>query len=104
VVDENLIEDEELLEEVEEAGTGRGGKGARRVARRTKVCAYCAEGKRNVDYKQADALRRYLTDRGKIRPRRQTGMCARHQRRLAIAVKRARHLALLPFTAEHTRG
>jgi small subunit ribosomal protein S18 len=49
-------------------------------------------------------LRRFLTDRGKIRPRRQTGTCARHQRRLAVAVKRARHLALLPFTAEHMRG
>jgi small subunit ribosomal protein S18 len=50
-----------------------------------------------IDYKQPDMLRRYVTERGKIRPRRQTGMCARHQRRLAMAVKRARHLAFLPF-------
>jgi small subunit ribosomal protein S18 len=55
-------------------------------------------------YKDVELLRRYLTERGKIRPRRQTGLCARDQRRLATAVKRARHLALLPFTAEHLRG
>jgi small subunit ribosomal protein S18 len=55
-------------------------------------------------YKDPDLLRRYLTDRGKIRPRRQTGLSAKEQRRLAVAVKRARHLALLPFTAEHSRG
>jgi len=48
-------------------------------------------------------LRRYLTDRGKIKPRRQTGTCAKHQRRLAVALKRARYLALLPFAAEHVR-
>jgi len=56
-----------------------------------------------IDYKQPELLIRYLTDQGKIRPRRQTGTCARHQRRLAVAIKRARHLALLPFTAEHLR-
>jgi small subunit ribosomal protein S18 len=50
-----------------------------------------------------NTLRRYLTDRGKIKSRRKTGTCAKHQRRLAVAVKRARHLALLPFTAEHIR-
>jgi len=53
-----------------------------------------------VDYKDADTLRYYLTERGKIRPRRQTGVCAKHQRQLAVAIKRARHLALLPFVAE----
>jgi len=56
-----------------------------------------------IDYKDASMLRRYLTDRGKIKPRRQTGTCAKHQRRLAVAIKRARHLALLPFAAEHVR-
>jgi len=103
VVD-NLIEDEDLLEEGEESGAGRGGKAARHVARRAKVCAFCVDGVRNIDYKQPDLLRRYLTDRGKIRPRRQTGMCAKHQRRLAVAIKRARHLAMLPFVAEHSRS
>jgi small subunit ribosomal protein S18 len=102
VVD-NYVEDDDLIEELEEGG-GRGGKGGRRMIRRSKVCAFCADGVKVIDYKQPEMLRRYLTDRGKIRPRRQTGACARHQRRLAMAVKRARHLALLPFTAEHTRG
>lgn len=55
----------------------------------------------NLDYKQVDALRRYVTDRGKIRSRRQTGNCAKHQRVLAQAIKRARFIALLPYTAEH---
>jgi len=53
-----------------------------------------------IDYKDVDLLQRFVSDRGKIRPRRQTGTCAKHQRRLAIAVKRARHIALLPFVAE----
>jgi len=57
-----------------------------------------------IDYKDVQGLRRFLSDRGKIRPRRQTGTCARHQRELAHAIKRARHLALLPFTADHIRG
>lgn len=55
-------------------------------------------------YKDIDLLRRYLSERGKIRPRRQTGLCARDQRRLAVAVKRARHLALLPFDSEMNRS
>jgi len=57
----------------------------------------------HIDYKQADVLRRFLTERGKIRPRRQTGTCATHQRQLALAIKRARHLALLPFVVEPMR-
>lgn len=80
---------------------GRRGVGFRR---KPKVCAFCADKTASIDYKRPDQLRRYLTDRGKIRPRRQTGMCAKHQRALSIAIKRARHLALLPFTAEHIRG
>ena len=52
----------------------------------------------SIDYKQSDVLRRFVTEEGKIRPRRQTGTCARHQRELAVAIKRARHIALLPFT------
>lgn len=57
----------------------------------------------HIDYKDVARLRRYLSDRGKMEPRRKTGTCARHQRRLTIAIKRARHVALLPFTAEHIR-
>jgi small subunit ribosomal protein S18 len=71
--------------------------------RRPKFCAFCVDHVDHIDYKDAATLGRYLTDRGKIRPRRQTGTCAKHQRRLAMAIKRARHLALLPFAAEHVR-
>ncbi|MBN1179458.1 MAG: 30S ribosomal protein S18 [Anaerolineae bacterium] len=66
-------------------------------------CQFCTEKAKTVDYKSPDMLRRFLSDRGKIRPRRQTGTCARHQRQLARAVKRARYLALLPYTPEHSR-
>ncbi len=81
----------------------RGKYGRRSFARRRKVCAFCLEKSKAIDYKDVATLRRYLTDRGKIRSRRKTGTCAKHQRRLAVAIKRARHLALLPFTAEHIR-
>ena len=75
----------------------------RRYVGRIKVCSFCMEKTSKIDYKNYDMLRRYLTERAKIRPRRQTGTCARHQRALARAIKRARHLALLPFTGEHIR-
>lgn len=75
----------------------------RRYTPRRKVCAFCLEKTRVIDYKDIGMLRRYVSDRGKIRNRRKTGTCAKHQRRLAVAIKRARHLALLPFTAEHIR-
>lgn len=81
-------------------GGGRfGGRGGRR-----KVCAFCVDNTILIDYKDPMRLRRYVTERGKIEPRRKTGTCARHQRRLTVAIKRARHLALLPFTGEHARG
>ena len=67
---------------------------------RKKTCAFCEQKATHIDYKQADVLRRFLTDRGKIRPRRRTGTCAKHQRYLSRAIKRARHLALLPFVVE----
>ena len=71
---------------------------------RRRSCFFCAEKIKEIDHKDADFLRRFLTDRGKIKARRKTGVCARHQRQLAVAIKRARHLALLPFTTEHVRG
>lgn len=76
----------------------------RRWQRQVRRCYFCTEGIDKIDYKDAATLRRFLSDRGKIKPRRQTGTCAKHQRQLARAIKRARHLALLPFTAEHIRG
>lgn len=72
----------------------------RRFSNRRKVCHFCNESLASIDYKEIELLRRYVSDRGKIRPRRQTGVCAKHQRRLAVAIKRARHMALLPFVAE----
>ncbi|MBM4431019.1 MAG: 30S ribosomal protein S18 [Chloroflexi bacterium] len=69
-----------------------------------KGCAFCAGKVVSIDYKKADMLHNYVSERGKILPRRATGVCARHQRELALAIKRARHLALLPYTAESRRG
>lgn len=63
---------------------------------RKKVCRFCAQ-KLKIDYKEPDALRRFITERGKILPRRITGTCAKHQRKLAVEIKRARAVALLPF-------
>ena len=74
--------------------------GQRRFVARPKICQFCADKNIAIDYKNTDLLRRFVTKDGKIRPRRQTGTCARHQRSLASAVKRARHIALLPFTGE----
>jgi len=70
---------------------------------RKKFCHFCKEKELKIDYKDARALKPYITERGKILPRRKTGTCAKHQRRLATAIKRARHVALLPFSAEHAR-
>lgn len=67
---------------------------------RKKVCGFCVDKVENIDYKDIARLRRYMSERGKILPRRVTGTCARHQRELTVAIKRARHLALLPYTAD----
>jgi len=68
---------------------------------RPKVCQFCTDKNVEINYKNTDLLRRYITDEGKIRPRRQTGTCARHQRALAGEIKRARHIALLPYTGKY---
>lgn len=89
-----------------EGGARRGGRGLAgrgRFPRRPRVCAFCAEHARAIDYKQVETLSRYVTERGQLRPRRKTGTCARHQRAISVAVKRARHMALLPFTGEQVR-
>ena len=67
---------------------------------RKKVCAFCMEKIEMIDYKDVPRLRRFLSDRAKIIPRRVTGTCARHQRQLTVAVKRARHVAFLPYVGE----
>ena len=80
-----------------------GGRG-RDFRSRRKVCAFCVDHVREIDYKDVGRLRRFLSDRGKIEPRRKTGTCAKHQRRLSVALKNARFMALLPYTAAHIRG
>jgi small subunit ribosomal protein S18 len=82
---------------------GGGGGGGRKFTPRRKVCAFCVDKIKVVDYKDLGRLRRFLSERGKIEPRRKTGTCAAHQRSLNVALKRARQLAMLPFTAEHIR-
>lgn len=77
--------------------------GGRRFFVRPRFCQFCTDRNAAIDYKQPENLRRFITEDGKIRPRRQTGTCARHQRHLTVAIKRARHLALLPFTSEELR-
>ena len=67
---------------------------------RKKVCSFCVDKVATIDYKDYPKLRRYISERSKILPRRVTGTCARHQRELTVAIKRARHLALLPFSSD----
>ena len=68
--------------------------------KRKKVCQFCVDKVSDIDYKDVAKLRRYVSERAKILPRRITGTCAKHQRQLTIAIKRARQIALLPFSAE----
>lgn len=68
--------------------------------RRKKVCVFCASENNVIDYKDTNKLKRYVSERGKILPRRITGNCAKHQRALTVAIKRARHVALMPYTVE----
>ena len=89
-------------------GPGRGPsdeeRPRRRMGRRRRVCIMCADKIKVVDYKNVNFLRRFISDRARIETRRKTSACAKHQRALSNAIKRARHLALLPYTAEHLRG
>ena len=65
-----------------------------------KVCAFCVAGEKSIDYKDVAKIRKYITEKGKILPRRQTGVCAVHQRELCTAIKRARNVALLPYVGD----
>lgn len=84
----------------EESAPEGGYRGRGSYIRKPRICQFCVDNVKIIDYKQADMLRKYVMERGKIRPRRQTGTCAHHQRALAVSIKRARHLALLPFADE----
>lgn len=72
----------------------------RRYRPRKKVCAFCQDKEKQIDYKDTQTLKKYISDRGKILPRRVTGACAKHQRKITVAIKRARQVALLPYTAD----
>ncbi len=85
-----------------------GGNATRRRGRpryftRRRVCAFCVEHVSAIDYKDVSRIRRYVSERARMEPRRKTGTCAKHQRALSLAIKRARHLALLPFIQSHLR-
>lgn len=75
--------------------------GGLRYIPRRKVCAFCVSKVKVIDYKDLTKLQPYISDRGKILPRRRTGVCAKHQRALALAIKKARFMALLPYVPEH---
>ena len=79
------------------SGGGEGG-GDRRFFAKPKFCQFCADKTLIIEYKKIELLRKYITEDGKIRPRRQTGACAKHQRVVAAAIKQSRHVALLPFS------
>ena len=81
-----IVEDEEKVKKVR--------------PQRKKVCAFCADKNNVIDWKDAAKLRRYITEKGKILPHRQTGTCAKHQRELAQAIKRARYMALIPYVGD----
>ncbi|MDO5037843.1 MAG: 30S ribosomal protein S18 [Tissierellia bacterium] len=72
----------------------------RRFRPRRKVCQFCADKEKQIDYKDTQTLKRFISDRGKILPRRATGTCAKHQRKVTQAIKRARQIALLPYSAD----
>jgi len=79
--------------------TQRGG-GKSRFYQRRKICRFCVDNELEIDYKAPKALRQFITERGKIIPRRITGTCAKHQRQLTVAIKQARQIALLPFVGK----
>ena len=79
----------------------QGGSRRARYVPRRKVCSFCKDKVEAIDYKDPSKLRNYISDRGKIQPRHTTGTCAKHQRILALDIKRARHLALLPYVPVH---
>lgn len=79
-------------------------KKKRRGPPRRKVCPFCADKNARIDYKNPAMVKRFVTERGKIVPRRISGMCAKHQRAVALAIRRARHIALIPYAATGAAG
>jgi len=81
-------------------GDSQGRRRPMGIRRRKKVCAFCGNTEGEIDYKDAAKLKRFVSERGKILPRRITGSCAKHQRAITVAIKRARHIALMPYVME----
>jgi len=96
------VDESSSANEREETG-GRREYRPRRDMRRPRACPFCSEKMAELDYKDVPALKRFISERGRILPRRRTAACAKHQRMISTAIKRARQIALLPYTAEHTR-
>lgn len=88
------------MEDNKRDGGQRRSGGRRRFYSRPRVCQFCADKKLSIDYKNVSLLTSFINREGKIRPRRQTGTCAKHQRKVALEIKKARHLALMPFSGE----
>ncbi|MFO7982410.1 MAG: 30S ribosomal protein S18 [Desulfuromonadales bacterium] len=82
--------------------TGGGGRPPRRRFGRRKVCRFCADKSLKIDYKETDTLEMFISERGKIVPRRISGTCSEHQRKVSEMIKRARNVALLPYTTSHS--
>jgi small subunit ribosomal protein S18 len=94
------VESLNIVNDTKAARPKRKWEGSKYVPKR-KVCSFCSDKIDNIDYKDAVKLRAFISERGKIDPRRKTGTCAKHPRALAVALKRARHLALIPYVPEH---
>lgn len=94
---------ENSMENVVEESNAKAEKEVKKFVKKPakrKVCIYCADGLKDVDYKDIAKLRKFMTEKGKILPARQTNLCAKHQRQVASAIKRARYMALLPYKAD----
>ena len=92
---EEKVEKVEKTEKTEKVVTKKYRKPSKK-----KVCAFCVAGEKTIDYKDVAKIRKYITEKGKILPRRQIGVCAYHQRQLSLAIKRARNIALLPYVGD----
>ncbi|HXG36257.1 MAG TPA: 30S ribosomal protein S18 [Dehalococcoidia bacterium] len=97
------MDSEEGQEAPQEAPLEEARPRKRRFPGRRRACPVCVSGMKFVDYKDVGFLRRFISDRARMEPRRKAGACAKHQRAIARAIKRARHVALLPYTVEHIR-
>lgn len=97
------VDSQASMENVIEESNAKAEKEVRKFVKKPvkrKVCTYCADGIKDVDYKDVAKLRKFMTEKGKILPSRQTNLCAKHQRQVAAAIKRARYMALLPYSAD----